>query len=78
MLRPISPSPPSAITRRPPSGSGGGACRSRCGWVTLRRSQLDAARGEVDAQLRDLLGRRVDQRRPHRPGRQAEQRAAPP
>ena len=27
---------------------------------------------QVDAQLRDLLGRRVDQRGPHRPGRQAE------
>ena len=29
MLRPISPSPPSAMTRRPPSGSGGGAAELR-------------------------------------------------
>ena len=34
MLRPISPRPPSAMTRRPPSGSAGGAFRSRWGWVT--------------------------------------------
>ena len=41
-------------------------------------SQGDASGGEVDAQLRELLGRRVDQRRPHRAGRQAERVAAPP
>jgi hypothetical protein len=31
MLRPISPRPPSGVTRRPPSGSGGGGPSSGCG-----------------------------------------------
>jgi hypothetical protein len=31
MLRPISPRPPSGVTRRPPSGSGGGEPSSGCG-----------------------------------------------
>ena len=34
MLRPISPSPPSAMTRRPPVGQRRRGLRSRCGWVT--------------------------------------------
>src|SRR3954469_10799821 len=73
MLRPISPSPPRAITRRSPAGSGGGAFRSRWGWPTRPltgpdppRSQGDPPGGEVGAQLGDLLGGRVDQRRAHR------------
>ena len=33
MLRPISPSPPSGMTRRAPSGSAGGAASSRCIWL---------------------------------------------
>src|SRR3712207_1988700 len=76
MLRPISPSPPRAMTRRPPSGSGGGALRSRWGWVTWPligcHSQLDASVGEVDAQLRELFVGRFNERRPQGAGGQAE------
>src|SRR5918997_5723977 len=76
MLRPISPSPPSAMTRSPPAASGGGAFRSRCGWarsaVTVGCSQVDASSGEVGAQLRELLGGGVDQGRPDGAGRQAQ------
>ena len=62
-----------------PAAAGGGLeLEVRLGDSELRRSQRDAAGGEVGAQLRDLLGGRVDQRRPHRAGGQAEQRAAPP
>src|SRR3954453_2600819 len=76
MLRPISPSPPSAMTRRPPVASGGGALSSRRGWarsaVTGGNSQGDASSGKVDAQLGQLRGGGVDQGRPDGAGRQAE------
>ena len=36
MLRPISPRPPSAKTRRPFGASGGGVPRSGCGWLMRR------------------------------------------
>src|SRR5215210_5186248 len=79
MLRPISPSPPSAMTRSPPAARGGGAFRSRCGWsrsaVTIadfrsEDSQGNASSGEVGAQLGQLLGGGVDQGRPDGAGRQ--------
>ena len=38
----------------------------------------DAAGGQIDPQLRDLLGGGVDQRRPDRPGGQAGARSARP
>ena len=44
MFRPISPRPPSAMTRRPPSGRGGGAWRSRCGWRDLTAHRLRCPR----------------------------------
>src|SRR3954453_2330346 len=80
MLRPISPSPPRAMTRSPPSGSGGGAWRSRWGWVIgpltdwffPKSSQGYASGGEIGAQLRDLVGGGVDQRGADRPTRQAQ------
>ena len=80
MLRPISPSPPSAMTRRPPVGQRrrGLQVEVRLGDLRSSSQAAIAAGGEVGAQLRDLLGGRVDQRRPHRAGRQAELAAARP
>ena len=49
MLRPISPRPPSAMTRRPPSGSGGGALQ-----VEVRLGDADAT---VTARCRRRRGR---------------------
>src|SRR3954453_19372410 len=80
MLRPISPSPPGAMIRRPPGGKDGGALRSRGGGVTCPLtepssqscSQVDASGGEVGAQLRDLFGGGVDQGRGGGGGRQAQ------
>ncbi len=43
MFRPISPSPPRAITRRPPSASGGGATRGEVTAGTRRRRGPGAA-----------------------------------
>src|SRR3712207_3759054 len=75
MLRPISPSPPSAMTRSPPAVRGGAAFRSRGGLarsaVTVASSQVDASSGEVGAQLLELRGGGVDQGWPDGAGRQA-------
>src|SRR3954454_21754584 len=76
MLRPTSPRPPRAITRRPFSASGGGGPNSGCGWLTgllrsarslccwFARSQQPAL-GEVGPQLVDLRIARGDQGQSH-------------
>src|SRR6185312_17561408 len=77
MLRPISPRPPSGVTRSAPRGNGGGPESSGCGWLMqfsfvfrgpLVRSLLDlhAACGVIRLELGFLLAGRVDQGQPHR------------
>ena len=85
MLRPMAPSPPSGMIRRPPSGSGGrrvqlacalghGALRSVDGQLapSVSRCRGSPRVGAVRAQLGQLGLGRVDQRRADRAGRQAE------
>ena len=93
MLRPMAPSPPSGMTRRPPSGSGGGSSPRGAPSVTrpprsatpsagvhrVARScgQVEARRRAVRAQLGQFVGGRVHQRRAYRAGGQTAQAARP-
>src|SRR4029079_3284091 len=76
MLRPMAPRPPSGMTRRAPSGSGGGGSSSTCAWLKCEASLIGAEglsrRGGVLWQLvRCVLGG-VDQWCAHGPGGQPE------
>ena len=69
MLRPTSPSPPSAVTRRPPRASGPGTDSSGCGW--LMRAGHAGRRGPPGAQRspRRRRAARADRGRCGCPGR---------
>src|SRR6476660_6830723 len=61
MLRPTSPSPPSATTRRPLSGSAGGVVSSGWGWLTGVLS-FGGAAGPVGGSGQRWWGRSSDRR----------------